>query len=129
MTLVKQWAKPVLIISVSFLIAWLLPTGPVDPWNILSLKKAAYMVFALAFIQALGAATIQVLGNRKGAILTGFFGGLISSTATTVSLARKSAVAKREGIGKETLTYLSATLAMLIEGIVLLFAGTTGIHL
>ena len=129
MTLVKQWTKPVLIISVSFLIAWLLPSGPVDPWEILSLKKAAYMVFALAFIQAFGSAMIQLLGNRKGAILTGFFGGLISSTATTVSLARKSKVAVRENIGKETLTFLSATIAMLIEGIVLLLLGTTDIHL
>lgn len=129
MTLVKQWIKPVLIISVSFFIAWLLPSGPIDPWNILSLKKAAYMVFALAFIQAIGSAMIQLLGNRKGAILTGFFGGLISSTATTVSLARKSKVAVRDNVGKETLTFLSATLAMLIEGIVLVLLGTTEIHL
>ena len=129
MTLLKKWTKPVLIISVSFLIAWLLPSGPVDPWGILSLKKAAYMVFALAFIQAFGIAMIQILGNRKGAILTGFFGGLISSTATTVSLARKSKESIKENVGKETLTFLSATLAMLIEGIVLLLVGTTDIHL
>lgn len=129
MTLVKQWTKPVLVVSVSFMIAWLLPSGPLDPWDILSLKKAAYMVFALAFIQAFGSAMIQLLGNRKGAILTGFFGGLISSTATTVSLARKSKVAIRENVGKETLTFLKATIAMLIEGIVLLLLGTTEIHL
>lgn len=129
MTLVRLWTKPVIVISVSFLIAWLLPSGPVDPWGLLSLKKAAYMVFALAFIQAFGAAMIQLLGNRKGAILTGFFGGLISSTATTVSLARKSKLAIQENIGKETLTFLSATMAMLIEGIVLLLLGSTEIHL
>jgi uncharacterized membrane protein (DUF4010 family) len=129
MSLVKQWTKPVLVILVSFMIAWLLPSGPLDPWDILSLKKAAYMVFALAFIQAFGSAMIQLLGNRKGAILTGFFGGLISSTATTVSLARKSKLAIRENVGKETLTFLSATIAMLIEGMVLLLLGTTEIHL
>ncbi len=129
MTLIKQWTKPTLIIVIAFVIAWLLPSGPIDPWGILSLKKAAYMVFALAFIQAFGVAMIQLLGNRKGAILTGFFGGLISSTATTVSLARKSALAQREDIGNETLTFLSATLAMLVEGVMLLLLGTTGIHL
>lgn len=128
MTLFKQWTKPVLIISVSFLVAWLMPSGPVDPWGILSLKKAAYMVFALAFVQAFGSAMIQMLGNRKGAILTGFFGGLISSTATTVSLARKSSEAVKENVGKETLTFLSATLAMLVEGTVLLLVGTSEIH-
>lgn len=128
MKLIKEWAKPLLILSVFFVIAWLLPSGPFDPWGLFSVKKAAYMVFALAFIQALGAAMIRFLGNRKGAILTGFFGGLVSSTAVTVSLARTSAEAPQEDRGKETLTYLAATLAMLFEGVVLLLLGTTEIH-
>ncbi len=128
MAILKQWAKPVLILSVFFLIAWFLPGEPIDPWGIFSVKKAAYMVFALAFIQALGSAAIGFFGNRKGAILTGFFGGLVSSTATTVSLARESISSPSDETGNETLTFLAATLAMLCEGIVLLLLGPAEIH-
>jgi uncharacterized membrane protein (DUF4010 family) len=124
----RKWGKPVLILAIFFTIAYLTPAEPIDPWQMFSLKKAAYMVFALAFIEALGAAAIRLLGNRKGAILTGFFGGLVSSTATTVDLARDSVDAPPEDLGKQTLTFLSATLAMLTEGVVLLLFGTSEIH-
>ena len=128
MDLFRNWGKPAIILTAFFLIAYLMPAEPLDPWQMFSLKKAAYMVFALAFIEALGAAAIQILGNRKGAILTGFFGGLVSSTATTVDLARDSVNAPVEDLGKQTLTFLSATLAMLVEGVVLLLLGTTEVH-
>jgi len=129
MGVLREWVKPLGILSVFFLIAWAMPAEPVDRWGIFSLKKAAYMVFALAFIEALGAAAIRLLGNRKGAILTGFFGGLVSSTATTVDLARDSIDAPPEDLGKQTLTFLSATLAMLAEGVMLLVLGTAEVHL
>jgi len=129
MQLVKQWYKPVLMIAFFFTAASLLPSGPVDPWRLFSLKKAAYMVFALVFVEAFGTAMIQVLGNRKGSILTGFFGGLVSSTATTVALAKKSQGSAPEDVGKQTLTFLAATTAMLVEGAGLLVLGTSEFHL
>src|SRR5512134_1695299 len=100
MDFLKQWAKPAIILSATFLIAWLLPDGPIDPWGLVSLKTAAYLVFALSFIQVFGAVMIQLLGGRRGSIMTGFFGGLISSTATTVSLARKSVAGDGKFVGK-----------------------------
>ncbi len=128
MDFLKQWAKPIVIISATFLIAWFMPSGPVDPWGIFSLNKAAFMVFALCFIQVFGAVMIRVLGGRQGSILTGFFGGLISSTATTVSIARESNEGDGKFVGKELLIYLSATAGMLVEGISLVFLSTNGIR-
>jgi len=125
---VKQWVKPVLMLAFFFAAAWFMPDGPIDPWGLFSLKKAAYMVFALAFIEVFGAVMIRLLGNRKGAILTGFFGGLVSSTATTVALAKESQETSAYELGKQTLTFLAATMAMLIEGAVLLVLGTSQIH-
>jgi uncharacterized membrane protein (DUF4010 family) len=127
-TRVKKWIKPAVILMAFFLVAWFLPSEPIDPWGLFSLKRAAYMVFALAFIEAFGSAMILLLGNRKGAIMTGSFGGLVSSTATTVALARESQVAPIEDLGKQTLTFLAATLAMLLEGAALLLLGTSEIH-
>ncbi len=124
MDFLKQWAKAIVIVSATFLIAWLLPSEPVDPWGMFSLKKAAFMVFALCFIQVFGAVMIRVLGGRRGSIMTGFFGGLVSSTAMTVSMARESNEGDPEFVGRELLIFLSATAGMLVEGMAFVLLST-----
>jgi uncharacterized membrane protein (DUF4010 family) len=86
------------------------------------------MIFALTLIQVMGTAMAQVLGARAGAILTGFLGGLISSTATTAALAKRSKNSVQQDGSAETLTFLAATAAMLFEGVALLLTGTTEFH-
>ncbi len=124
----RHWIKPTLTLFALAILTWLAPALPLDPWNLLGPKKIAKMILALAIIQAFGSAMTQYLGTRTGAILTGFFGGLISSTATTAALAKKSKESASLGSG-EILTFLSTTGAMLFEGIVLVIAGTTEAHL
>ena len=87
------------------------------------------MIFALTFIQVFGSLMAQLLGMRTGALLTGFFGGLVSSTATTASLARKNNTESGAGDSRDMLTFLAATSAMLFEGIALVLIGTTDIHM
>ncbi len=82
------------------------------------------MIFALAFLQVMSSILSRFLGSRRGAVLTGFFGGLISSTATTASLAKRSQSSRREDVFTEVLTFLAATLAMLFEGAAILLLGT-----
>jgi uncharacterized membrane protein (DUF4010 family) len=124
----NSWIKPIMTLLTLALLAWLLPVEPVDPWNLLSPKKIVTMVFALALIQAAGSAIARYLGPRTGAILTGFFGGLISSTATTASLARRSKVHNNSNSAEEILIFLSATGAMLFEGVVVILTGTTDVE-
>ncbi len=124
----KNWIKPTLILMVLFGLGWISPAGTIDPWKLFSPKKIANLIFALAFIQALGSILISLLGTRIGAILTGFLGGLVSSTATTAALARKSALAAKSVTPTETLTFLSATLAMLIEAFAITVYGANDIH-
>jgi uncharacterized membrane protein (DUF4010 family) len=111
------------------LLRWLAPVEPLDPWNLLSPKKIATLILALATIQVLGSAFAQYLGTRAGAILSGFLGGLISSTATTASLARRSKLSGKDHVSGEVLTFLSATGAMLFEGLALVVTGVSDIHL
>lgn len=87
------------------------------------------MILALTIIQVLGLVLAQFLGVRTGALLTGFFGGLVSSTATTASLARKSKTSYKSDGSSEHLTFLSATGAMLLEGIALVVTGVTDVHI
>ena len=124
----SQWLKPLLTLSVLALLAWFSPKTAVDPWNLLSPKKMATMIFALALIQAFGSVMAQLLGAKTGAILTGFFGGLVSSTATTASLARKSKTLNNADVSVEILTFLSATCAMLFEAAALALTGAGEIH-
>ena len=124
----QHWAKPAFTLLALTLLTWLAPVAPLDPWNLLSPKKIATMILALATIQTLGSAFAQYLGTRTGAVLSGFLGGRISSTATTASLARRSkASSKGHGSG-EVLTFLSATGAMLFEGLALVITGTSDVH-
>lgn len=123
----KVWFKPVATLIVLLVIARLAPVAPLDPWSLFSPDKIAKMVLALAAIQVLGSALSQYLGARTGAILTGFFGGVISSTATTASLARRSKTSDAHTSG-ELLVFLSATGAMLFEGLVLVITGTAEAH-
>lgn len=75
-----------LLISVVVLPA--LPNKAVDPWNAINPFQVWLMVVLVAGISYLGYFAIKLTGPRLGAITTGFLGGLISSTATTVSLSR-----------------------------------------
>lgn len=124
----NKWFKPSFILILFFLLAWFLPAEPLDPWNIFSLKKTASMIFALAFIQAMGSFMIQFLGSKRGSLLTGFLGGLISSTATTASLARQSRINNHHDSTTEALTFLAATLAMLFEAVAIVLWGSSESH-
>jgi len=87
------------------------------------------MILALTVIQTAGLVMAQYFGIRTRAILTGFLGGIISSTATTASLARSSRIHALTHPAGEILIFLSATGAMLFQGLVLVLIGVSDIHL
>jgi uncharacterized membrane protein (DUF4010 family) len=125
---IATWIKPSITLAALGLLAWLAPIAPIDPWSLLSPRNIATMILALAMIQAFGSSLAHCLGTRTGAILTGFLGGLVSSTATTASLARRSKLSSQSDSSSEILTFLSATGAMLIEGLALVITGTKNLH-
>ncbi len=125
----KGWVKPAVTLIILAILAWLAPVKPMDPFHLLSPKKIISMIWALVLIQSIGSVFARYLGARTGSILTGFLGGLVSSTATTASLARKSKLDGGANTSSEMLTFLSATGAMLFEGLALLITGAEHIHL
>lgn len=124
-----KWIKPIATLFTLLILIWFLPTSPVDPWNILYPKKFATMIFALVLIQVLGSTMSHLIGQKAGTILSGFLKGLVSSTATTATLARASHNTREDKGQIEILTFLSATGAMLFEGVSLLLIGTNQTHL
>jgi uncharacterized membrane protein (DUF4010 family) len=66
----------------------LLPAEPLDAWDALPPRKVGTFVVLLAGVQYVGYVLTRVLGPERGVGLTGLVGGLTSSTAVTVSMAR-----------------------------------------
>ncbi len=116
------------IVVVLFLLSRYFPVGPIDPWSILNPKKIFQLIFALVILQVLAEVLIWLLGAKAGTIVAGFLGGLISSTALTASLSKKSKLSPAPNISISALTFLSGTLAMLCEAIVMTFVGTDQFH-
>ena len=71
----------------------LLPEEARDPWRVLSPRRIGVFVALIAGIGYLGYVVNRLLGGRRGAGLTGFVGGLVSSTAVTVAMAQHARVA------------------------------------
>jgi len=78
------------LMTASFIVLPLLPDGPVDPWGAINPYKLWLLVILTSALSLVGYAAMRWLGAVRGTIVTGLAGGLVSSTATTLSFARQS---------------------------------------
>jgi uncharacterized membrane protein (DUF4010 family) len=78
---------------ITLIILPILPDRSYGPYNVLNPHRIWWMVVLIVGISLGGYVAYKLLGSRAGALLGGILGGLISSTATTVSYARRT----REG--------------------------------
>src|SRR6185436_20081432 len=75
---------------ISLVILPVLPNQFFGPYEVLNPFKIWLMVVLIVGISLGGYIAYKALGPRAGALAGGLLGGLISSTATTVSYARRS---------------------------------------
>lgn len=68
----------------------LLPNRPMGPFGVLNPFQIWLLVVFVSGISFLGYILMKMLGPERGTGLAGLFGGLVSSTATTVSFAGRS---------------------------------------
>jgi uncharacterized membrane protein (DUF4010 family) len=80
----------------SFIVLPLLPDGPVDPWGAINPYKLWLLVIMISALSLVGYAAMRWLGAARGTMVTGLAGGLVSSTATTLSFARHSQQAEND---------------------------------
>lgn len=74
-----------------------LPDTTIGPLDVLNPRQVWYMVVLIAGISFAGYVLVKVFGSRKGLSLTGMMGGLVSSTAVTLSFSQKSREAPELG--------------------------------
>ncbi len=78
------------LLAATFIVLPLLPDRPVDPWGALNPYKLWLLVLLISGLSLVGYVATRLLGPNRGIPLTGLTGGLVSSTATTLSFARQS---------------------------------------
>lgn len=78
------------LLFASFIVLPLLPNQTLDPLNSLNPYKLWLLVVLISALSLAGYVAVRWLGPRRGAAVTGLAGGLVSSTAVTLSFARRS---------------------------------------
>ncbi|MGR9046735.1 MAG: MgtC/SapB family protein [Gammaproteobacteria bacterium] len=78
------------LLLISVVMLPILPNQGFGPWSLFNPYHIWWMVVLIAAISYLGYFSIRIAGNRHGPVLTGVFGGLVSSTAVTLNLSRFS---------------------------------------
>jgi uncharacterized membrane protein (DUF4010 family) len=78
------------LLIATFIILPILPDKTVDPWDALNPQSLWLLVLLIAGLSLVGYVLTRMLGAHRGIPLTGLSGGLVSSTAVTLSFARQS---------------------------------------
>jgi uncharacterized membrane protein (DUF4010 family) len=78
------------LLIATFIVLPVLPDKTLDPWDAINPYKMWWLVILISGLSLVGYVATRCLGAQRGTSLTGFFGGLVSSTAVTLSLAKRS---------------------------------------
>jgi len=76
------------LLLISVVMLPVLPDQGYGPWAAFNPYLTWWMVVLIASISYLGYFAVKIVGDRHGPVLTGVFGGLVSSTAVTLNLSR-----------------------------------------
>jgi uncharacterized membrane protein (DUF4010 family) len=93
---------------ISLVVLPVLPDRAYDPWGVLNPRQVWWMVVLIVGIGLAAYVGRKLLGERAGTLLAGVLGGAVSSTATTVSQARRS----REGGSRGAVGAAAAIIAL-----------------
>ncbi len=94
-----------------------LPDRPLDPWGLVNPRLVWGLVILVSTLGFAGYLLMRWLGERRGLMIASVAGGLVSTTATTVSLAARA----RRHPEASRLLGTSAVLANAVQGPRLLF--------
>ncbi|MCV6587729.1 MAG: MgtC/SapB family protein [Marinobacterium sp.] len=88
------------LLLISVVILPVLPNTGMGPWQAINPYQVWWMVVLISAISFCGYFAMRIVGQQKGALLTGLLAGLASSTALTLSFSR---LAREETEGQNVL--------------------------
>lgn len=80
---------------ISGIILPILPNRGYGPWNVINPRDLWLVVVLVAALSFAGFVAMRLLGEKRGLMITGAVGGLVSSTAVTVAMADRSRDAEK----------------------------------
>ncbi len=116
----QDLAAAVLFLAMTFIVLPVLPDKAIDSLGLFVPYNVWLMVVLIAGISFAGYIAVRVFGAGKGIVLTGLLGGLVSSTAVTISLSRKAA-ANSSVSQKVAVGIMLASSVMLARALLLVF--------
>jgi uncharacterized membrane protein (DUF4010 family) len=105
-----ELAAALKLLLVSVVILPVLPDQGYGPWQALNPYEIWWLVVLMATISFAAYCAVKVAGAEKGILLTGFLGGLVSSTAATIHLARLARTLEQRRILAAGVLVASATM-------------------
>lgn len=106
----RDWISILQFGVLSLVILPILPNEEMGPYGAFNPQQIWWMVVLIAGVGLAGYTALQLVGVRYGTVFVGVFGGLASSTATTVLYARQA----RETPGMNAMAALVIVLANLV---------------
>jgi len=110
------------LLLISVVLLPVLPNAGFGPWQAFNPYRTWWMVVLVAGVSYVGYFAIRVLGEKRGILMTGLCGGLVSSTAVTVNLARhakdRAAVPNLLAAGVATATAMMFPRMLVVVGAV-----------
>ena len=99
--------------AVAFVALPLMPDKSFGPYGALNLHHFWMMVVLISGVSLFGYAALRLIGKEHGAVLLGVFGGLVSSTATTLAYSRYvGSYPEKDQQGLNRISSLAATVVI-----------------
>lgn len=118
----KDMQSTILFLVMTFIILPLLPDATIDPFGVFNPYETWIMVVLIAGISFMGYIAIKVLGTQRGIYITGIFGGLVSSTAVSITLSKIYALKQnflKSFAGAIAISYSIMYIRVLVEAFVI----------
>lgn len=96
------------------------PDSTIDPWGFINPRKFGYLILALACLEFLSYILYKTIGEKKGSLVIGLLGGLVSSTVVLISSARQSSLDQKKW-RHLAFTTIAAQVASLFELLLIIF--------
>jgi uncharacterized membrane protein (DUF4010 family) len=97
------------LLIATFIVLPVLPNRTIDPFDAVNPHSLWWLVILISGLSFLGYLVTKWLGSKRGLLVTGLAGGMVSSTATTVSLSKRAG--QKAGAAKESDAVAAAILA------------------
>ncbi len=84
----EEFYAAIKLLLISVVLLPVLPNQGYGPWQAINPYQVWWMVVLIAGLSFAGYLAMKLVGTERGILLTGVFGGMVSSTATTLTFSR-----------------------------------------